>query len=297
MAFPRKRGFTLIELLVVIAIIAILIALLLPAVQQAREAARRTQCRNNLKQIGLAFHNYHDTANALPPGHTLAAGLGDLITWPISILPHIDQAPLFNKVDFSINGAMGGCGTNASIMQMALPAYLCPSDRDVPPILTCFARTNYVTTTGVGVLKKEVPATHILGSFYQQSRVRFRDYIDGTSNTIGASEVIKLPGNDFRGMWIYPEGAHYQHDFNPNSGIDEIRTAYCDNSDPAAPCTGVYPDHSTRAWRTAARSRHTGGVHTLVMDGTVRFVSNNISNTIWRALATPAGNEVVSGDW
>lgn len=151
----RRSGFTLIELLVVIAIIAVLIALLLPAVQQAREAARRSQCKNNLKQIGLAMHNYHDTANAFPPGaiagYSILApgnGQGDQerwcagINWRVSILPYIDQAPLFNKLTFAAGTWFSGYASktvnnsNVILVGLTIPGYLCPSSPVDPFINT-----------------------------------------------------------------------------------------------------------------------------------------------------------------
>ena len=125
-----KRGFTLIELLVVIAIIAILIALLLPAVQQAREAARRTQCKNNLKQIGLALHNYHDVHNGFPMGNMIPGTHGPT-AW-VAMLPFIEQAPLFNQINFSAAGSWwfgsGAASVNAATFSgKKIPGYICPS--------------------------------------------------------------------------------------------------------------------------------------------------------------------------
>ena len=161
----RKRGFTLIELLVVIAIIAILIALLLPAVQQAREAARTTQCRNNLKQLGLAMHNYHDKANCFP----VTIGLNGWGLMPM-ILPEIDQAPLFNSINFSspINCS---AGNNLKILQTALPPFYCPSDpsqtmmpgRGLPA--ACATPIPATSTGPNGFLGIDARVTHYLGSF------------------------------------------------------------------------------------------------------------------------------------
>ena len=141
----KKRGFTLIELLVVISIIAILIALLLPAVQQAREAARRTQCKNNLKQIGLAIHNYHETYTMFPPGQQWSGpvwndknGDGDTDdngerspgwSWTAMILPYIDQQPLYDKIDFGspLNDSKL-TGTNLAVVRQPIEGFLCPSD-------------------------------------------------------------------------------------------------------------------------------------------------------------------------
>ncbi len=130
----RRKGFTLIELLVVIAIIAILIALLLPAVQQAREAARRSQCRNNLKQIGLAMHNYHDTFNMFPPGNIASIVSGWGPSWYMRILPYVDQAPLYNRLNFSgdhpgwaWSGGSSGANNGAALNGVKLAFTLCPS--------------------------------------------------------------------------------------------------------------------------------------------------------------------------
>ncbi len=290
----KRSGFTLIELLVVIAIIAILIALLLPAVQQAREAARRSQCKNNLKQLGLALHNYHDTHRVFPPGFVQRSDLREQLTWPMHILPYIDQAPLYNTIN--ADTYMGGCTQNGSVMRTQLPALLCPSDTQAGLTWTCFARINYVANTGIGPMRKEATPSHTFSIFYQQSSTRMRDIIDGTSNTVGLSEIITIAGtdNDHRGVWCYPEGPFYQHDWTPNTTIpDEIRINYCDNSDPAAPCTGLYTAHNTREIRMAARSRHEGGVHALMMDGAVRFVGENLHLQTWQDLGLFNDNNVV----
>jgi hypothetical protein len=136
-------------------------------------------------------------------------------------------------------------------------------------------------------MRKEATPSHTFSVFYQQSKTRIRDITDGTSNTIGISEILTVAGedNDLRGVWSYPEGPYYQHDWTPNSSNpDEIRTDRCDNSDPAAPCTGAYTNHATRAIRMAARSRHTGGAQSLLLDGAVRFISENINLQTWQDL-------------
>lgn len=222
----QRRGFTLIELLVVIAIIAVLIALLLPAVQQAREAARRTQCKNNVKQLGLALHNYHDTFLTFPPGYvysnwtTTNAGF----SWSVFLLPYIDQSPLYN----TLNANTGYGGASATAVSVGnnfgsiLTAFRCPSDSGSANLsgTTTFAntaRSNYVGVFGnlplednagltanasynaapaVAVFPAAVPSTTLanstgvttIGSFFTNSKNNIRNYTDGTTNTIIVGE-------------------------------------------------------------------------------------------------------------
>jgi prepilin-type N-terminal cleavage/methylation domain-containing protein len=222
--FQRSRGhgFTLIELLVVIAIIAILIALLLPAVQQAREAARRTQCRNNLKQLGIALHNYADTHSVLPPyktwdngndcpggpdGWTNTGGY----SWRVMILPFIDQAPAYNQIDFVNHHSQATCpgSTNSwgQINNRILAAYICPSD-DTPASNGSSTGTNYAGVVSASSLAK-LGSTTSSGAIPPQSlravfqmtpdnnprggavKVTFSDIRDGTSNTIAVAEVYR----------------------------------------------------------------------------------------------------------
>lgn len=290
-----QRGFTLIELLVVIAIIAVLIALLLPAVQQAREAARRTQCKNNLKQLGIALHSYHDSSRVLPPGaiQTFSTGRNEA-TWITMILPNIDQAPLYSKCDFS--GTFGSAGTNSPVMSQIIPMMTCPSDNEVGVALGGWARGNYAGNSGVGVFPyTENPnvAGRIAGPFTMNSRVKFSDFLDGTTNTVLVAELLKVKGDDFRGVLHYPEGPLYQHDRSPNTSIpDEFRGSLC-ISITRAPCTGTYTAFNNRAIRIAARSNHVGGVHVLLGDGSTRFVSDNINLAIWQALSSTDVGEVI----
>lgn len=207
-----KKGFTLIELLVVIAIIAILIALLLPAVQQAREAARRSQCKNNLKQIGLSLMNYHDVHRAFAPGVTVAAGTAAITAptaslakpsfgtsnffgWTYHILPFFDQAPLFkkmnSKVDFrDANPAAGP--NNATLCATILTAVRCPSDsgpdQDTGGGVEDMGTANYVANYGVGMPDDDVNPRSVQGIFGANTRTRIRDVKDGMSNVILAAE-------------------------------------------------------------------------------------------------------------
>lgn len=296
----RQRGFTLIELLVVIAIIAVLIALLLPAVQQAREAARRTQCKNNLKQLGLALHNYHDTFNTLPPGAIQVFGGNNQneATWISMILPHIDQAPLYNRANFSsCFGCVAAPGNPSyEIASPNITSMVCPSDVDVDLALGIYRRGNYVANSGIGALRSVADPndpTRTAGPFTMNSKTNMKNFIDGVSNTVLVAELLRVPGNDFRGVMHYPEGSLYQHDQTPNSSVpDQFRTAFC-ISVTRAPCTGTYTAWNNRAIIIAARSLHVGGVQVLMGDGSVRFVSNNIHRPTWLAIGTPGGSETL----
>ncbi|MGQ0636611.1 MAG: DUF1559 domain-containing protein [Planctomycetaceae bacterium] len=193
----RTRGFTLIELLVVIAIIAVVIALLLPAVQQAREAARRTQCKNNLKQIGLAAHNYHDAHSALPPGRliNLVTGQGHCFSGYAYLLPFLDQGNLYQQIDWTANPDIIP-GNNAAMTAMVLPVFQCPSDL-ATIIQAGFGVHNYPLNTGstFPVSPRNPSAVPVTGIFFENSRVRFADVTDGTSQTVCVSETVKADPN------------------------------------------------------------------------------------------------------
>ncbi len=190
-----KKGFTLIELLVVIAIIAILIALLLPAVQQAREAARRSQCKNNLKQIGLSLMNYHDVHKTLPPGVTVSAGTGisNGLAWTYHILPFFDQAPLFKKYNSKIAYTNAtGTPNNAGLSSTILTAARCPSDagpdQDSSGGVADMGVANYVGNYGVGMPSATAHPGDVQGIMGVNTRVRIRDVKDGMSNVVLAAE-------------------------------------------------------------------------------------------------------------
>ncbi|WP_437222901.1 DUF1559 domain-containing protein [Planctomicrobium sp. SH661] len=295
----RKSGFTLIELLVVIAIIAVLIALLLPAVQQAREAARRSQCKNNLKQLGLGFHNYMDTHNVLPPGYIQLPNdeSNSEWTWVAALLPFIDQAAMFNKLDYNIPSGWTSSDPsnpqykNFIITSTFLPVMTCPSDYTSTAIAyDQMARGNYGASNGVGNLKyiglysgNSWVNRAGAGPFEVNSRTGARDFTDGMSNSILAGELRKSTDNDLRAVMHYPEGPFIHFDNNPNSNTPDLARDSC-VSIPGVPCQTNFTGYFNRDMNLSSRSLHTGGVHALMADGSCRFFSNNIANETWRNL-------------
>ncbi|MDP1796917.1 MAG: DUF1559 domain-containing protein [Planctomycetaceae bacterium] len=278
----HRTGFTLMELLVVIAIIAILIGLLLPAVQQARESARRTQCRNNLKQIGLGLHNYEALYEVFPPGV-----LGDdgrvlaqqpLHTWNVQLLPFLDQTPLYSMYDFNVRFDHPN---NATLVRTYMTVYRCPS---VPAETTIgpFAPTHYVGNGG------SLP-TQNDGIFFPLSTVRFQDIVDGTSSTFFIGE-----GAHAIGGWA--QGSTNPESNNPGFGRYVLRWWSCD-ADCAKP--GVNPRETTCADGCERQfqfsSRHGGGVHFMYVDGHAGIISDNVDRDLLRALTTRNGAELTDG--
>ncbi len=317
---PRNRNaFTLIELLVVIAIIAVLIGLLLPAVQKVREAAARLKCQNNLKQHGIAIHNYHDTNEMLPPGSiglprpcTGAAADSNFAesTWITWLLPFVEQDSLWRTGDRNRSfGSVHAPGhPNRQISSTPLKLFQCPSAPEVglttdPGVYTTpvIARGNYAANNGLGPLREycdaEPPMTRMAGVFFFNSRMRFGSIADGTSQTVFVTEILAIPGTDIRGTMHYSEGSLYHHNRTPNTTVpDEVRQRMC-TSIPDAPCIEAYPDWGSRRLIMSARSRHSGGVNAVMGDGSVKFVQNGISLQTWQAVSSPAGGEIVGSDW
>lgn len=311
-----REGFTLVELLVVIAIVGLLIALLLPAVQSAREAARRMQCTNNLRQFGIALHNYHDSLGSFPPGR---------LTYPVvyspqaRLLPFLEQASVNNLINYNVTfvGADLPSWANAVAAQTPIPGFCCPSDADRVPG-SVFAATSYFGNVGSGQVDNgNLNTGPIDGIFYCKSAIKFRDIVDGLSHTAAFSEsllgngtastsggqpqdpqreVLLLPNttattvqncsNPAAGSWWAERGvrwmqgsygyALYNHFYTPNASSYDCNTA-------------------SRAYGlTAARSNHPKGVNLLLCDGSVHFVQDSVDLALWRGLATRMRQEVLS---
>ncbi len=332
----RTRGFTLIELLVVIAIIAVLVSLLLPAVQQAREAARRSQCRNNLKQMGLALHNYLSANSVFPPGYIDRNGnpnstpdndLGPGWGWAAFLLPFMDQENVYNQINFNLGV---GLGANAQISQVALPIFQCPSDgmQDPCPIydsslttpIATVAHSNYVACNGwiecfggaggnpqPGPLADGLAGTFGqagVGAFWRNSKISTANVRDGLSNTIFVGE---RSSNHSPSTWTgavtggrCPAWMATQPFTSPNSPPPGPPYDNADFGEALifAHCNATHlPNADFPIFDPDVYySFHTGGCHFLFGDGSVRFISSYVNGATYQYLATIAGREVV-GDY
>jgi prepilin-type N-terminal cleavage/methylation domain-containing protein len=322
----RRHGFTLIELLVVIAIIAVLIALLLPAVQAAREAARRSQCVNNLKQLGLAMHNYHDAQGTLPIGRT---GIGfsypyrdNRRTWSFLIMNYLELTALSNSINFSLSFYYP---QNTTAIKTGVSAFDCPSDPNSSTIeepTTAYprAKADYMVNWGnMHYYQDQLPSTMpnpwtwanspvgpslnvmtFMGAPFQANKsIGVQSITDGTSNTLLTSEVVVGLNN---GTNSDHRGDIYNDDYNctmfmtvtpPNSRIPDQHgaTTYCQYPNGQNP-----PCNANSPVFNAARSFHAGGVNAGLIDGSVKFMKNTINLVTWRSLSTTQGGEVISAD-
>lgn len=312
----RKRGFTLIELLVVIAIIAILIALLLPAVQQAREAARRTQCKNNLKQLGLALHNYHDTFTVFPPGNMY--NLNDAanwprdtnpnnqimgsIGWPAYILPYLEAAPLYNLINFSLpayveqiedynstttpqvvrlRGPLGNVA-NKPAADNTPSAFHCPSNHSTNSPITRYKDYSMNGGSANGCCtERNLNSSDGIG--YINSKVGLRDVTDGSSNTF---MLLEKP------HWAPQSWCNKGYGCNPFFFVHHQSQGYVNPQVPGNPPRPTPPNDAYIFNTRGAYSDHVGGVQVSMADGSVRFVSENIDFASYKATFSRAGGEV-----
>jgi prepilin-type N-terminal cleavage/methylation domain-containing protein/prepilin-type processing-associated H-X9-DG protein len=307
----KRRGFTLIELLVVIAIIGVLIGLLLPAVQKVRESANRLSCSNNLKQIGLAAHNYHDSFRQLPTGQTVGTRFSALSR----MLPYIEQDNVYNLIDFN---SIDFAPVNQVPISSHISIFRCPSDVSESPLPELGGAINYMANKGSGIVWQDntgpnanMPKPN--GVFYYDSHVKFADIRDGLSNTAFFSERLLGDGS--------------------NSIVSPIEDVFLDTNSPSTPdeamqmCDALditdlanqFPFFMGAPWADGQHtylhaslpntrscgflyvlravmppsSRHPGGVNLLMGDGSVHFIQNQIDLPTWRAMGSRNGGEIV----
>jgi len=327
----RRRGFTLIELLVVIAIIAVLIALLLPAVQSAREAARRAQCINNLKQLGLALHNYQTTNNAFPPFSVLPRGRTSQ-PWSglTRLLPFMEQGNLANLINFDSDYEFPSKPTVAALR---VATFLCPSevnDRRRPTATLTYYPSNYAFNCGTWFVYDPASGRGGDGAFVPNRAVTPAELTDGLSNTLAFSETKAYQPNvwdarnpstldvpppatpaamaaylggggtfDSNGHTEWVEGDVHETGFTttfpPNTKIPHVNGNLTYDVDFTSSRDGesiTLPTYGA----INARGYHPGGVNMLLMDGSARFAKNSINGAVWRSLGTRVGGEVI-GDY
>jgi prepilin-type N-terminal cleavage/methylation domain-containing protein/prepilin-type processing-associated H-X9-DG protein len=304
----RKHGFTLVELLVVIAIIGILIALLLPAVQAAREAARRMQCSTNVKQVGLAILNYENTNKMLPIGMNIALPVFKAHSAFAALLPYVEQVDLYEKYNFEQRIYHAD---NYRVTCMHIPAYLCPSDNASGRLMNGgFARSNVVVCFGSTTVGKSATDWSTDGAFQRDIGKRLSDFTDGTSSTAVASEVIAGRDDNYsddhcfdaRGVWS--EGSSmgacaYTHLNTPNSSVGDALLMDSGQKncvpDTKMPCSDSAGNTYFNEY-AAARSRHPGGVNVAFADGHVSFYTDTVDWQTWRALSTVSRGETVNAE-
>ena len=291
---PTRAGFTLIELLVVIAIISVLIALLLPAVQQAREAARRASCRNGLKQIALALHNYHDQHQAFPPGYLYrpgasqenASGFG----WGTMVLPLLDQSALYHSFNFNLPL---WDPSHAASRMVRLPIFLCPSDTVSPnhyvemgPQPEAYAMASYVSSFGPPDLDDTQEKRD--GIFSRNSRTNIRDVTDGLTNTLLLGERENGP---FRRAGSH--GVHVEYETTWSGAVRQWDDPTDDHGHMSLFQTGHVPNDLLSDDRDVS-APHIGYAQFALGDGSVRAISESIDFGVYQALSTRAGSEKLS---
>jgi len=312
----RVRGFTLVELLVVIAIIGLLVALLLPAIQAAREAARRSSCTNNMMQDAVAMHNYESAKKTLPPGlHGCCWG-----TWQVALLPYLEETSLaamyqnFGGLD-ATNPWYHEEPNLTNVCSKRLTIATCPTDKISTPFPwgpQGMTKHNYVVNFGPTGIEKnlyEIPnggwtQVKLLNGvkyegapFESRKKIKLSRITDGTSKTLLMSELLQGEGSDIRGLTWWGDGAGFTTYLAPNSSLPDVSVygSYCDvTENDLRPCV---QQTSAKPEMYGARSKHPGGVTAAMCDSSVRFVSDSIDLSVWRALSTTRGGETLSEDY
>lgn len=320
----KSRAFTLVELLVVIAIIGILVGLLLPAVQSARESARRLQCQNNLKQLGLALHNHEGSRKNIPPlGDYLTAGNSVYWSVQVRLLPFLEQANLHSLVDFT-----KPISQQPAVARMRMSHLLCPSEVNDRERLDSPTFTHYPLSYGANAGLWHIaqpPNARGSGVFLINRPTKFAELTDGLSNTLGMAEVkaftayLRDGGNPSASAPVPASpsdvsafGGEFKADSGHTEWVDArihqtgFTTTFVPNTKVLHVDGGKTYDidfNSMREGRSTtlptyavvtSRSYHTGGVNVLLMDGSVRFIATTLELDVWRALGSRAGNEITT---
>jgi len=315
-----RRAFTLVELLVVIAIIGVLVALLLPAIQAAREAARRSSCTNNLRQLGIAMQNCHAAKGVLPSGR--GAPAPKIFSPQAYLLPYVEEGALNALIDFKqapvfvvVAGVPYSGDANHAAALESVPLLLCPSDAVAGRVPgSVYGATNYVASTGSGV-NDAGTINNADGVFYNGSHVNFKHITDGTSHTVAFSERGLGPGMEFNGPAL-------PADQRPSYILELLNATPVSDTGCADPTKGTWYEARGGKWILgnygntlynhyyrpnaetwdcmnlpqqrglfAARSYHSSGVNALFCDGSLRYVTDSVELAVWRAAATRAGLE------
>jgi prepilin-type N-terminal cleavage/methylation domain-containing protein/prepilin-type processing-associated H-X9-DG protein len=332
--FRSRPGFTLIELLVVIAIIGVLIALLLPAVQAAREAARRSQCVNNMKQIALAVQNYHDQQGAFPVGWGYFSWFDPTwslppkrSTWFASFLPQMEQMNLYNALNFSfpnVGGTFAGVSGTQFIQSTALASivnsFICPSDGKARPLLASptqvltLSQTSYAGNAGVTNIISWCSSANGMtctgwippsGMFGVDMSTRIADVTDGTSNTVLVGEYSQYRNDPDPVMNFWTVGANFGS--SVGGGVGRLQGIVLMIAKPNAPIlipqptpTNPFNDRFNPQYQVAGqwgfRSFHPGGVNMAYVDGSVRFMKETVNNVTYQSLGTKGAGETISSD-
>jgi prepilin-type N-terminal cleavage/methylation domain-containing protein/prepilin-type processing-associated H-X9-DG protein len=332
----RRRGFTLIELLVVIAIIAVLIGLLLPAVQAAREAARRAQCVNNLKQLALALHNYHDRNNCFPAASIADPGYGGTWwTFEAMALPSMEQAPIYNTINFSFST---GLPVNSTAVRTIIASYLCPSDSDNQVFTERYQFSSYGGAHG---LRETAAPTNYVGSWGDLMTGSFFDNNSTNQADIASMKATGSPtwgcGNTFRGMFgdcsngavtsiqLDTDGTSntlFLGENSPNQNVElawaggngiyatsvlplnwrtNLKDGQVDTNGDVCNLAAYYTPNNVHCYINWSyfmgyKSYHPGGANFAMADGSVRFLRQTIAYLVFEGLSTRAGGEVISAD-